>query len=55
MTMVRCNLEKCTKCLWDKDLNSFICSAGEIELDNDHCCSGGCDSGWEFTDEEEEE
>lgn len=55
MTRVRCNLEKCTKCQWDEDLNAFICTADEIELDEDHYCAGGCDAGWEFSDAEEEE
>lgn len=55
MTRVRCNLEECAHCQWDDYLNSFICDAEEIELDEDHYCCGGCDVGWEFADEEEEE
>ena len=55
MTLVRCDLEKCTKCQWDKERNSFVCTADEIELDEDHFCSGGCDIGWAFPEEEEEE
>lgn len=54
MTRVRCDLKKCTKCQWDEYECSYICTADEIELDEDHCCCGGCDSGWEFPEEEEE-
>jgi len=54
MTLVRCNLEKCIKCQWDEERNWFVCTADEIELDEDHFCVGGCDIGWEFPEEEEE-
>lgn len=55
MTRIRCNLEKCNHCQWDDDLNSFVCDADEIELYEDHFCVGGCDIGWVFPEEEEEE
>lgn len=55
MTTVRCGLEKCTKCQWDEELNSFVCTAEEIELGDVHWCYGGCDIGWVFPEQEEEE
>ena len=49
MTKVNCFLEKCVYC---KD---YTCARDEITLDDEHSCIGGCDDGWEFQPEEENE
>ena len=48
MTQINCLLEKC---IWNKDT---ICTKDVITLDEEHYCIGGCDEGWEFTEEEDE-
>lgn len=50
-TTVHCYLEQCLK----RDPEKCICLAEEISLDEEHSCCGGCDEGWEFPEEEEEE
>ena len=49
MTTVSCLLEKC---IYNKDA---ICTKDTITLSDDHYCIGGCDDGWEFPPEEEDE
>ena len=49
MTVVNCFLEKCTH---NKD---NICTRDAIMLDEEHYCIGGCDDGWEFPPEEDDE
>ena len=49
MTTVNCLLEKC---IYNKDT---ICTKDEITLSDDHYCIGGCDEGWKFPPEEEDE
>lgn len=49
MTKVCCSLEKC---IYNKD---GICMNTEIYLDHEHYCCGGCDEGWKFEEEDEDE
>ena len=49
VTTVSCLLEKC---IYNKDA---ICTKDTITLSDDHYCIGGCDDGWEFPPEEEDE
>lgn len=50
-TTVHCYLEDCIK----RDPKEGICLAEDISLGEEHWCNGGCDEGWEFPEEEEEE
>ena len=49
MTVVNCFLDKCVH---NKD---NVCTRDTIMLDDEHYCIGGCDDGWEFPPEEEDE
>lgn len=49
MTVVNCFLEKCT---YNKD---NVCTKDTIMLDDEYFCIGGCDDGWEFPPEEDDE
>lgn len=49
MTMVNCLLEQCVH---NKDT---VCAKDTITLSDDHYCIGGCDEGWEFPPEDEDE
>ena len=49
MTKVNCLLTTCLKNL------NCICTAEEITLNDEHDCCGGCDEGWEWPEEEEDE
>lgn len=49
MTTVGCGLETC---IYNKD---GICTKEMIYLSEDHYCIGGCDDGWEFKYDDEDE
>lgn len=49
MTTVSCLLETC---IYNRDT---ICTKDTITLSDDHYCTGGCDEGWEFPPEEDED
>ena len=46
MPKVNCLLERCKYCI------DTICTAEEITLAENHYCSGGCDDGWEFEEDD---
>ena len=50
MTKINCYLDKCIYCNDD-----YICTKDEITLDEEHMCYGGCDSGWEFPKDPDED
>ncbi len=50
-TTVHCYLSKCIH----QDHEKCICLKDDISLDEDHSCVGGCDEGWEFEEEEDNE
>lgn len=49
MVKVNCFLETCVYNL------NCECTNTEITLDEDHVCFGGCDDGWGFIAEDEDE
>lgn len=49
MTKVNCNLEVCIYCV------DNVCTKDEIHLYEEHFCCGGCDDGWEFEEDEDDE
>ena len=49
MTTVYCFLEECIHC------KNNTCTKDTITLDDEHYCIDGCDEGWEFPPEEEDE
>ena len=51
MTTVYCYLKECLK----RDPEKCSCLAQEISLDEEHSCCGGCDEGWVFAENEEED
>lgn len=52
MPYVSCMLDKCIYC----DAEDCVCTfEGEIVLYDEHSCVGGCDEGWVFPPEDEEE
>ena len=50
MPKVNCDLTDCIYCIDGECTNP-----GEIYLAEDHYCCGGCDDGWVFIEESEEE
>lgn len=49
MAKVNCLLEECIYNI------ETICTKDEITLYDEHPCCGGCDDGWEFANEEDED
>ena len=49
MTEVNCDL---SVCLLNKD---GVCTAKTIWLDEEHFCCGGCDVGWVFPEDDEDD
>jgi len=49
MTKINCFLDKCIYC---KD---YVCTKDEITLDEEHMCYGGCDEGWAFQKDPDED
>lgn len=49
MAKVNCLLEECIYNI------ETICTKDEITLSDEHSCCGGCDDGWEFANEEDED
>lgn len=49
-TKVTCFLDDCFFCDGEN-----ICQRGDITLDEEHSCCGGCDDGWSLPDEGDED